>query len=58
MLAYLTVAEVAERHRCGKQTVRDAITAGRLAAFKDGRLLRISPEALAAYEAACSTKRA
>lgn len=45
-----TVAEVAKRHRVTPRTTREEIKRERLKATRVGRLLRITPKALAAYE--------
>lgn len=45
-----TVSEVAKRRRVTPRTIRNDIKRGRLAESPSGRLRRITPEALAAYE--------
>ncbi len=45
-----TVAEVAKRYRVTPRTIREEIRRGRLEALPVGRLKRITPAALAAYE--------
>lgn len=45
-----TVAEVAKRRRVTPRTIRNDIKRGRLDAAPVGRLIRITPQALAAYE--------
>lgn len=50
--AFLTPAQVAEHLACGRMTVHRAIERGDLKAFRDGRLVRISRDALDAYVAA------
>lgn len=46
----LTVSEVAERWQCCEQTVYRVIETGALRSFGVGRLLRIRPEWVDAYE--------
>lgn len=46
---FLTVDEVATELRCVGETVRRAIAAGRLVAFRDGALIRIRRSALDSY---------
>ncbi len=45
-----TVKEVAKRRRVTPRTIRAEIKRKRLKASRVGRLLRITPQALAAYE--------
>jgi len=45
-----SVFEVAKRHRTTSKTTRNEIERGRLKVIYVGRLLRITPEALFAYE--------
>lgn len=54
--AFLTVAQVAEHLGCGVNSVHRAIARGDLAAFRDGRLVRISREALDDYIAAKTSR--
>lgn len=49
-LGWLTVQEVASRLKLSVNTVRRRIYAGDLEAIKDGALVRVTPQALAAYE--------
>lgn len=45
-----SVFDVAKRHRVTPKTIRNEIERRRLAATHVGRLIRITPEALAAWE--------
>jgi excisionase family DNA binding protein len=47
---FFTVTEVASRYRVKPRTVRDWIKRGRIVAMRTGRLIRISSDALAAFE--------
>jgi excisionase family DNA binding protein len=46
----LTVKEVAEIQRICERTVRRRIASGELPAIRDGRLLRVRPRDLRAYQ--------
>jgi excisionase family DNA binding protein len=46
----LKVPEVATELRCGKATVFELIRTGKLHAFRVGRLVRVSPEALELFK--------
>ena len=54
---YLTVAEVASRLSIHPSTVRRRVKGGKLEAMRVGRAMRISTEALAAYELAHARER-
>ena len=53
--AMLTIDEVAERAQCSPRTVARWIAAGLLPVHRLGRLVRIKPEDLRAFEARCRT---
>lgn len=50
MAGYLEPADVAERWKCSPEHVRRQCKSGQLAAMKLGRVWRIKPEAVEAYE--------
>jgi excisionase family DNA binding protein len=49
--AVLTVREVAEDLRCGKNQAYELIRAGQIRAVRIGRAIRVPAEALAAFKA-------
>lgn len=49
----LTPDMIAERWMCSGETVRQLIRTGKLPAFRIGRMLRVTPQALEEYE--CKT---
>lgn len=54
---FLTPAEAAELLRVSTETIRRAISAGRLEAFTDGRVIRIRQSQLDAYIASRTGNR-
>ena len=54
----LTCEQIAERHQVKVGTVRDWIKQKKLNGMKIGRVWRIRPEDLEAFEEKCRTKRA
>lgn len=48
---YMTYAEVAERWKCSKATVKRRIDAGKLDTIGDGQLIRVTLESVLRHEA-------
>ena len=57
MVRLLTTSEVADRLGCSTRTVMRRIEDGQIAAFRDGRLVRVAEDALGEYIAANTKPR-